>query len=54
MKLTNLELIDVRLELLLDAESLSLGPGLSLQGSMKGIHGTLVVLPVEYNQETIC
>ena len=54
MKLTNLELIDVRLKLLLDPQSLSLGPGLSLQGSMKGIHGTLVVLPEEYNQETIC
>ena len=42
---SDFELVDVRLKLLLDAESLGLGSGFGLQGSMEGIHGTLVVLP---------
>ena len=42
----NLKLIDVGLQLLLDAKSLSLGTGLSLKGSLHGVHSTLVVLPM--------
>merc|ERR1719412_1543921 len=40
---SNLKLIDVRFKLL-DAKSFSLGPGLSFQGGLHGIHGSLVVL----------
>merc|ERR1740129_371242 len=41
---SNLELIDVRLELLLDPETLGLVALLSLKGSLEGLHGTAVVL----------
>merc|ERR1719394_442800 len=42
---TNLKFIDLSLELLLDAETLTLGSLLSLNGSSKRLHGTGVVLP---------
>merc|ERR1711971_1411768 len=41
---SDLELVDVALELLLDAETLGLGLLLSLQGSLHGLHGASVVL----------
>merc|ERR1712038_691188 len=41
---SNLKLIDVRLQLLLDAESLSLGTRLSLKRSLQRVHGTLMIL----------
>merc|ERR1719333_610629 len=41
----NLKLIDVRLKLLLDAKSFSLGTLLCFKRSSKRLHGTLVVLP---------
>merc|ERR1719381_471904 len=41
---SDLKLIDVRFKLLLDAKSFSLGPRLSLQGSLHGVHSSLVVL----------
>ena len=40
---SNLQLVDVSLQLLLDPQSLSLGTRLSLKGSLHGLHGTLVV-----------
>merc|ERR1719208_60283 len=40
----NLVLIDVRLELLLDSQTLSLGALLRLQGSLERLHGTSMVL----------
>merc|ERR1719394_1548661 len=42
---TNLKFIDLSLELLLDAETLTLGSLLSLNGSSKRLHGTGMVLP---------
>merc|ERR550539_2333845 len=41
----NLHLVDICLVLLLDPESLLLGPGLSLEGGLHGLQSTLVVLP---------
>ena len=40
----NFKLIDVRLELLLDPETLSLGALLGLEGGLERLHGTAVVL----------
>merc|ERR1719297_198197 len=40
----DLELIDVRLQLLLDSETLSLGALLGLEGGLERLHGTAVVL----------
>jgi hypothetical protein len=45
---SDLQLVDVRLQLLLDAESLGLGALLSLQGSAERVHGALVVLAEIY------
>merc|ERR1719397_491135 len=42
---TNLQLIDFTLQLLLDTESLALGPLLSLNRGSKGIHCTGMILP---------
>merc|ERR1719422_1895736 len=42
---SNLQLVDLSLELLLDAEGLALGSLLGLNGGSKGLHGTGVVLP---------
>merc|ERR1712203_282690 len=42
---SNLHLVDVSLVLLLNPESLLLGSGLSLEGGLHGLQGTLVVLP---------
>merc|ERR1719400_2751795 len=42
---TNLKLVDLSLELLLDAEALTLGPLLSLNRGSEGLHGAGVVLP---------
>merc|ERR550525_1505266 len=42
---TNLELVDLTLKGLLDAEGLALGLLLSLKRSRHGLHGTSVVLP---------
>merc|ERR1719400_1827635 len=42
---TNLKLVDLSLELLLDAEALTLGPLLGLNGGSEGLHGAGVVLP---------
>merc|ERR1719323_2838272 len=42
---TNLKLVDLSLELLLYAETLTLGPLLGLNGGSKGLHGAGVVLP---------
>merc|ERR1711881_741032 len=39
----NFELIDVRFQLLLDTESLSLGTRFSFQGSLHRVHGALVI-----------
>merc|ERR1711879_1065616 len=41
---TNLKLVDLSLELLLDAEALTLGSLLSLYGGSEGLHGARVVL----------
>merc|ERR1719348_314099 len=41
---SNFKFIDLSLKLLLDPESLTLGPLLSLQGGSQGLHGTGVVL----------
>merc|ERR1719373_1076928 len=41
---SNLKLVDVRLKLLLDSQTLSLGTLLRLQGSLERLHGTSVVL----------
>merc|ERR1719328_862462 len=41
---TNLKLVDLSLKLLLDAETLTLGSLLSLNGGSKRLHGTGVVL----------
>merc|ERR1719373_844792 len=41
---SNLEFVDVRLELLLDSQSLSLGTLLRLKGGLEGLHCTSVVL----------
>ena len=43
---TDLKLIDLSLQSLLNAESLTLGLLLGLQGGRHGLHGTGVVLPV--------
>merc|ERR1712241_276351 len=40
---SNLQFVDVSLQLLLDPQSLSLGTRLSLKGSLHGLHGTLVI-----------
>merc|ERR1719512_380663 len=40
----DLELVDVRLQLLLDSETLGLGALLGLEGGLQGLHGTAVVL----------
>merc|ERR1719297_304967 len=40
----DLELVDVRLQLLLDSETLSLGALLGLEGGLERLHGTAVVL----------
>merc|ERR550517_1343543 len=42
---SDLQLVDLSLELLLDAESLTLGSLLGLNGGSKGLHGAGVVLP---------
>merc|ERR1711933_679751 len=42
---SNLQLVDLSLELLLDTESLTLGSLLSLNGGSKRLHGAGVVLP---------
>merc|ERR1712117_251224 len=42
---SNLKLVDLSLELLLDAETLTLGPLLGLNGGSQGLHGAGVVLP---------
>merc|ERR1719422_1147405 len=42
---SNLQLVDLSLELLLDAEGLALGSLLGLNGGSKGLHGAGVVLP---------
>merc|ERR1719191_2013639 len=41
----NLQLVDLSLQLLLDAESLTLGSLLGLNGGSQGLHGAAVVLP---------
>ena len=41
---SNLQLVDLAFELLLDAEGFGLGVLLGFEGSGQGIHGTLVVL----------
>merc|ERR1719348_247852 len=41
---SNFQFVDLSLEFLLDPESLTLGPLLSLQGGSQGLHGTGVVL----------
>merc|ERR1719191_1045147 len=41
----NLQLVDLSLQLLLDAESLTLGSLLGLNGGSRGLHGAAVVLP---------
>ena len=46
---TNLELVDLTLKGLLDAEGLALGLLLSLQGCRHGLHGAGVVLPAHDN-----
>ena len=43
---TDLELVDLSLQSLLDSESLTLGLLLGLQRGRHGLHGTSVVLPV--------
>merc|ERR1719373_1405597 len=40
---SNLKLVDVRLKLLLDSQTLSLGTLLRLKGSLEGLHGTSVI-----------
>merc|ERR1712117_867294 len=42
---SNLKLVDLSLELLPDAETLTLGPLLGLNGGSQGLHGAGVVLP---------